>query len=42
VNQFGELEMGDMTTSVDGRPITTADGFEKYIDQNKSMGMMLS
>lgn len=38
VNQFGELQMGDMITAVDGRPITTADEFATYIDQNKSVG----
>jgi S1-C subfamily serine protease len=38
VNQFGKLQMGDMITAVDGRPITSADEFETYIDQNKSVG----
>lgn len=38
VNQFGELQMGDIITAVDGKPITTAEEFEAYIDQNKMIG----
>jgi S1-C subfamily serine protease len=38
VNQFGELQIGDIITAVDGKPITTAEEFEQYIDQNKMAG----
>jgi S1-C subfamily serine protease len=37
-NQFGEQDIGDIITAVDGRSITTAEEFEAYIDQNKSVG----
>jgi S1-C subfamily serine protease len=38
VNQFGELQIGDIITAVDGKLITTAEKFEQYIDQNKMAG----
>jgi serine protease Do len=38
VNQFGEIDLGDIITAIDGKPITTADEFEAYIVQNKSVG----
>jgi S1-C subfamily serine protease len=38
VNQFGDVQMGDIITAIDGKPITTTDEFEAYIDQNKMVG----
>jgi S1-C subfamily serine protease len=38
VNQFGELQIGDIITAVDGKPTATAEEFEQYIDQNKMAG----
>ena len=34
-DQFGELSSGDIITAIDGKPITTADEFNGYIDENK-------
>jgi S1-C subfamily serine protease len=34
-DQFGELSGGDIITAIDGKPITTADEFNAYIDENK-------
>ena len=38
INQFGEREGGDVITAIDGEPITTADEFNAYIDEHKSVG----
>jgi S1-C subfamily serine protease len=38
INQFGELQIGDIITVVDGKPIATAEEFEAYIVQNKVTG----
>jgi S1-C subfamily serine protease len=37
INQFGEREGGDIITAVDGESITTADEFNAYIDEHKSV-----
>ena len=38
INQFGESQIGDIITAVDGKSIATAEEFEAYIDQNKVAG----
>lgn len=37
VNEFGELDICDIIAAADGKPIITADEFEAYFDQNKSV-----
>ena len=37
INQFGEREGGDIITAIDRQPITTADEFNAYIDEHKSL-----
>jgi S1-C subfamily serine protease len=37
-DQFGDPSSGDIITAIDGEPITTADEFNAYIDEHKSVG----
>jgi S1-C subfamily serine protease len=38
INQFDEREGGNIIIAIDGEPITTADEFNAYIDEHKSVG----
>lgn len=39
LNLFDEIEeQGDIITTIDGQPITTADEFNAYIDEHKVVG----
>jgi serine protease Do len=38
VNKFGEEELGDIITAIDGNAISSADQFHLYIEENTSVG----
>jgi S1-C subfamily serine protease len=38
INQFDETEIADIITAIDGEPVATADEFNAYIDEHKSVG----
>ena len=38
VNEFGEEELGDIITAIDGHTISSADQFKLYIEENTSVG----
>ena len=38
LNEFNELELGDIVTAINGNPISTADQFELYVEENLSVG----
>jgi S1-C subfamily serine protease len=38
INQFDEIEIGDIITAIDGEPVATADEFNAYIDEHKVVG----
>lgn len=38
VNKFGEEELGDIITAIDGNVISSADQFHLYIEENTSVG----
>lgn len=38
LNEFGEAELGDVITAINGNPIRTADEFDLFIEENTSVG----
>jgi serine protease Do len=38
LNEFGEVELGDVITAIDGNPITTGDQFNLFVEEKTSVG----